>query len=124
MEKEHVKKIKTITFTVQVTWLLVGVILLSVLIFVLTEGIAVKELWVQRWLLRMAWLSAALLGLTLVLLLWAVVRYVKFRTYAAQRSRPTPYVDAWALAGKRFQLDDEEEEQDDEPDDTQGGDGS
>ena len=73
----------------------------------------------QRLLLRLAWLSLLLLCLTLILLLWSVIRHVRYRLQWDAPVKRSEYVNAWELAGKRFQLpddDDEEEEDDYEPD--------
>lgn len=68
----------------------------------------------QRLLLRLAWLSLVLLCLTLLMLLWAVIRHLRYRLRAEPPVKPSRYVNAWALAGKRFQLDDEDEQTDDD----------
>ena len=74
-------------------------------------------------LARLAWVATALLCLTLVLLLWAVMRFVRSRIQFSTKGTPIPYVDAWALAGKRFKLPEEDDEgedsdsEDDDPDD-------
>jgi len=75
----------------------------------------------QKFLLRLAWLSLLLLGMTLVLLVWAILRHVRYRLRSGPPLKPSTYVNAWELAGKRFQLeDDEEPEQDGEEPDTRG----
>ena len=74
----------------------------------------------QTALARLAWVAMLLLSFTLVLLLWAVMRFVRSRIRFSDERKPTPYVDAWALAGKRFRLpevDDEGDEKDSEDDD-------
>jgi len=63
----------------------------------------------QRVLARLAWLSAAILALALLLLLWAVMRYFARRIPRSAR-RPTDYVDAWTVAGQRFQVPDDGKE--------------
>jgi len=69
-------------------------------------------------MLRLAWATFFALGLTLILLVWVVIRF------AIERTRPTgpkhtEYVDAWSLAGKRMKVEPppEDEEQDDDPED-------
>lgn len=77
-------------------------------------------------LARLAWVATALLCLTLLLLLWAMMRFVRSRIRFTTERTPTPYVDAWALAGKRFKLPEEDDEgedsdsEDDDPDDEEG----
>jgi len=76
----------------------------------------------RRLFIWMAGLSVALLGLTLVVLFWTAARWVRSRLRRPGTHGPTPYVDAWALAGKRFTLPEEEAEDDgeDEGDEQQG----
>lgn len=54
----------------------------------------------QEGLARLAVVALAFCGLSLVLLAWAVVRRLG-RMLRPQRHEPTPYVNAWSLAGKR-----------------------
>ena len=61
-------------------------------------------------LLLLAWLSAALLTLCLLMLTWAVVRHAKYRMQQKTTRSETPYVDAWAEAGKRLKLEDEDQQ--------------
>jgi hypothetical protein len=68
----------------------------------------------QRLLLRLAWLSLLLLSLTLILLLWSVIRHVRYRIHWDAPVRPSEYVNAWELAGQRFQLPDDDDEDEDE----------
>jgi len=69
---------------------------------------------VREYLLRLAWLALALLGLAVVMLGWLTVRYVNFRLRRPGPAKPTRYVNFWALAGKRFKLPPEEPEQQDD----------
>ena len=72
---------------------------------------------VQVYLLRLAWLALALLGLAVVMLGWLTVRYINFRLHQPSRAKPTRYINFWALAGKRFKLPPEQEPgQEDEAD--------
>jgi membrane protein implicated in regulation of membrane protease activity len=68
----------------------------------------------RKLLARLAWLSLALLLLTLLLLVWAVTRHLRYWLRPLPRARRSEYVNAWVLAGQRFKL--EDDEQDDEPD--------
>ena len=67
-------------------------------------------------LAHLAWLSLALLSLTLVLLVWAVMRHVRYWLRPVRRARSSQYVDAWALAGKRIKVPEDEDSDDDRPD--------
>jgi hypothetical protein len=65
---------------------------------------------------RIAVFSTASLGLTMVLLVWAAMRYASNRLAVRGPHVPTEYVNAWAVAGQRLQLDDEDEEDEEEGD--------
>lgn len=58
---------------------------------------------------RLAWASLLALGLVLILLLWAIMRFVSARM-RPQRHAPTDYIDAWSLAGERMKLPDDDQE--------------
>ncbi len=66
----------------------------------------------RRVLARIAWVAISLMGLALVVLLWTVMRYFRSRMQLGQHREPTPYVDAWSLAGKRMQVPTEEDDED------------
>lgn len=55
---------------------------------------------------ELAWLSLALLGMTLILLLWSVMKLLRGPFVSIRRHEPTPYVDAWSEAGQRLKIDD------------------
>ncbi|MFA6134300.1 MAG: hypothetical protein WC869_09840 [Phycisphaerae bacterium] len=57
----------------------------------------------RRFLARLAWMSLSLALLLMVVLAWVWIRHVRVRR-ALKMPEPTPYVDAWELAGKRFKL--------------------
>ena len=68
-----------------------------------TDDVAVRKL-----LAELAWVAVALLGLTLVVLMWSVMRFVRSRITVSRTHTRTPYVDAWAEAGRRYQLTEED----------------
>jgi len=65
---------------------------------------------------RLAWLGMALLGVSAVLLFGSLARTLRFCLRKQAPSKPTPYVDAWAEAGRRIKLPDDEEESEQDPD--------
>ncbi len=66
---------------------------------------------------RLAGLGVAVLSVVLVALFWLAVRLFRARRIGPPLSHPrTPYVDAWAAAGERFELDEDETSDDDEDD--------
>jgi membrane protein implicated in regulation of membrane protease activity len=62
----------------------------------------------QRALARLAMVAAALLCVVVVLLAAVVIRAAGRRVGRPRPHRPTTYVDAWALAGQRVQLDEQD----------------
>ncbi|MBI5724117.1 MAG: hypothetical protein HZA50_09185 [Planctomycetes bacterium] len=84
----------------------------------------------KRTLVRMAWLTISLGGLILILLVWMAIRLIKFRfVISIERGSKTEYQDAWALAGRRFKVEEGGEDRSDQPgpdaegDDSGGTDG-
>ena len=86
-----------------------------------TRGVSeIADVATRKLLLRLAWLSLVLLCLTLVMLLWAVIRHVRYQMRSDLPVGQSGYVDAWALAGQRFQLKEGDDEEDDGQDDDDG----
>ena len=61
-------------------------------------------------LVRFAVVCVALLGLTLIVMFWLVVRFLGSRFQAPLEHSRTEHVDAWSLAGKRLKVGEEEGE--------------
>ncbi len=57
----------------------------------------------QRYLSYVSLVALTLLALCLIVLLWTVARRVR-RHLAHRRLPPTEYVNAWEVAGKRYQV--------------------
>ena len=59
----------------------------------------------RRSLARLAWMSLTLLLILVVALTWTIIRHISARRSAnVTKPPPTLYIDAWKLAGRRFQL--------------------
>lgn len=72
---------------------------------------------VHRYLARLSLIALLLLLFVVFVFSWMVMRYVFLRLrHRGQPRQPTPYVDAWTLAGKRFKLSAEQERELDELD--------
>lgn len=77
---------------------------------ILTARRAAVEEGVRRaYFWRLAWVSAAVMGLFLILLAWVSVRHIRQKLAPERRHAPTPYVDAWAESGRRMKLEDVDE---------------
>jgi len=97
---------------------------LVAMLIITTQGAAkIPDLAARELLLRLAWLSLLLLLLMLLMMVWTVIRHLRHRLQPARPFKPTPYVNAWELAGKRFQLEDDDlEDEDSDPWDPDGND--
>jgi len=114
METEPVKALRRINFLVLIISLGTVAAMLGALLAVLTQAMAGADPSTKTFLARMAWAVLAVLAGTLVLLVWVMTRYIAYRLRPRETRKPTEYVDAWALAGKRFKLQDEPQQDQDE----------
>jgi hypothetical protein len=87
--------------------------LVAMLVITIQGAVAISDPDARKLLLRLAWLSLLLLLLMLLLMVWAVIRHIRYRLRPAPPFKPTPYVNAWELAGKRFKLEDDDTEDED-----------
>ena len=129
MEIDRPQRSELLSFAIQIATLMAITIGLATLMLLAAQAVHdTEEALMQKTLARLAWLAAALLGLTLVMLFWTAARWFRSRIHRLDAASPTPYVDAWALAGRRFKLpadeavddDDEEDEDEDEGEDDEG----
>ena len=67
-------------------------------------------------LLPLAWLALVMLAFDLLVLFWVSVRFVSARSHSRRTQTATRYVDAWAAAGRRFELDNEDPDNDSDGD--------
>jgi hypothetical protein len=94
---------------------------LAVQTFIASQAVSqIDDHAVKSLLARLAWLSTVLLALALVLLFWMVARLFRWNLATRRRVGPTPYVDAWSLAGQRVKLPDDQDDEDEE-DQEEGG---
>ena len=113
MKRENLPRYRTASFVLVLFWLLLLAAGLGVLMFALLSNVDESDPDARLFRVRLAWVCLALLGGVVVLLAWAIMRFVRQRTLPARPRKPTPHVDDWAEAGKRFQLPDKDAEQDD-----------
>lgn len=115
MEIDKQRTVRTANFIILIVSLTAMATGLALLTLVTTRAAGrIGDTETQKLLMRLAWVALALLCLTLVLLLWAVMRFVRSRIRFSRQRTHTPYVDAWALAGKRFKLPEEQPEGNDD----------
>ena len=94
------KTLQTINFafvTVVLTAICAGLVAIIVLA---SHGYAESSPEIREYRYRMALIAAALLALTVVLLVWMVIRRLA-PAGGKQRPAGSSYVNAWSLAGKR-----------------------
>jgi len=111
MEQRRLAARRSLSFVVQIVLLLGMLSGLSLMLVVVTKQAPRAEPQVQGALVRLAWICAALIGLTLVMIAWSVLRYAKYVSWSKKGLRPMPRFDAWAEAGQRFQLDPNERDE-------------
>ena len=120
MEVERVKTIRAVSFALMVIVLLLIAVGCATTLVVASRsaGLTDPDTPARRAFAKIALLSTATLGLTLVLLVWAATHLVAERFAAAEGRKhpPTPHVDAWSVAGKRFQLDEDDDSSPEEGD--------
>ena len=104
MERREVIRRRTISFVIQAIAMIAGLAGMLVLLFLITQQARLAEDQDRPGLVRMAWMTAGLAGFTLIILLWTVMRYYGFRRMMAKPVTKLTYVDAWAEAGRRFQV--------------------
>lgn len=88
------------SFAITLVFLVGMAVGLAILLGMILHGVAGAEGASRKLLSRLAWISMAMLGLTLVMLFWIVAHYLMGR-FRPQGHQPTEYVDAWKLAGQR-----------------------
>ena len=88
--------------------------LVAMLVITMRAASSMADPAAKKLLVRLAWLSLVLLSLNLLMLLWCILRYIRYRIHMQPPIKPSTYVNAWELAGKRFQLEDEGDPDEDE----------
>ena len=102
---------RRISYTILLMLLVAAALTLGAMLAVTTRGaLHAADDQTRKGMLRYAYVSLALLGFCLVMLVWVLVRYLRFRSRPRGRRQRTAYDDAWALAGKRYKVEDGPEE--------------
>ena len=120
MDIEEPNRAQAVSWTIAVVTLAVIAVAQVYQIAVATSAAGRIDLPERKYMHRLAWLALAMLSVDLVVLFWLAVRFFSRRSRQGEtRGDKTPYVDAWAAAGERFQLsevNDDEEEADSDDD--------
>ena len=112
MEIDRKRTLRAASFAVVVVMLTAICVGLAAMVAITTQGAKQADGAARAYFYRMAWLSLALLALSVIVLVWVVIHHVSGRLGRKSPHPPTEYVDAWALAGKRFKLEEDEEDSD------------
>jgi hypothetical protein len=111
MELDPDKPARSASFAFVVLGLVAICAGLGAMLYVTTTAVVgITDEPTRKLLLRLAWGSLTLLCVALVLLVWAVLRHIRHAVTGSPPLPPSEYVNAWELAGKRFQLPEEDED--------------
>lgn len=102
MEVETQRTISRIHYTILIIALLAVSLGLLGVIGITTKAYADADEKTRDLLFHLAWMAAATLALTLVLLAWILMRWIRFRMQPVGKGPKMQYVDAWSEAGKRI----------------------
>ena len=106
---------RSASFAVVLVGLVIICVGLGAMMFITIEAASgTTDLAVRKLLARLSWLSLVLLCLAVLMTTWVIMRYVRdrLRNDAAAPREPSTYVNAWEIAGKRFQLNEDNEPED------------
>ena len=102
MEIETQRTIHRIHYTILIISLLAVSLGLLGVIGITTKAYADADEKIRDLLFHLAWVGAATLAVTLVLLAWVIMRWIRFRLQTLGKGPDMHYVDAWSEAGKRI----------------------
>ena len=103
---------RAINFTIlTVSLVAIAVVLVGMLFVTAAAAAHASDHRTKRLILTLAWTSFAALGGTVLLLMWVVIRWIRYRLQPEEPREPTPVVDAWAEAGERYQLDEDDQDE-------------
>lgn len=117
MEVEGSRRSPLFKFIIQMLLLGAMAAILGILMYHALANAPAAEGPARKGLLRFAIICVAFLGLTLLVMVWAFIRYLISRRPSPAEHTHTEHVDAWAIAGQRFELPKDDTEHGDDPDD-------
>lgn len=112
MEIDRQRTLHVASFTIVMVTLTAVCAGLVAMIVIATQGAKGTEGVTKNYYYHMAWLSLALLALNVLVLVWMVIHRISGRLGRRSPRQVTEHVDAWAVAGKRFKLEEDPDEQD------------
>ena len=112
MEIDRQRTLHAASFAVVMVTLTAVCAGLVAMIVITTKGAKGSEGATKDYFYHMAWLSLAMLALNILVLAWMAIHRVSGRLGRRSARQATEHVDAWALAGKRFKLEEDADQQD------------
>lgn len=112
MEIDRQRTLHAASFAIVMVTLTVVCAGLVAMIVITTKGAKGSEGAAKNYFYHMAWLSLAMLALNILVLAWMVIHRVSGHLGRRSPRQTTEHIDAWALAGKRFKLEDDADQQD------------
>ena len=114
MDVETAETSRSVSFSLVVLGLVILGVGLGAMVAITTRAaMEIGDEPARKLLVRLAWISVTLLLITVLLLVWAVMRHIRYRLHSLPEPKPSQYVNAWELAGKRFKLEDGERDDED-----------
>ena len=105
--KLEARYLQSASFGIVVIALVALIAFLTGMLYLVFAKAASAEPGLQAYLMRLAWLSGAVLFLSILILLGVVIRRISARlTQPPEKYKPTGYVDAWTEAGRRVKAED------------------
>ena len=111
MEIENQRTFQRINYTLLVGSLMLVSLGLTGVIWITASAYGTDNEKTRQLLYQLAWVAAATLGLTLLLLLLVVLRWIRLHLSPPTKLPETHHIDAWSEAGKRIRLPNEENEE-------------
>jgi drug/metabolite transporter (DMT)-like permease len=108
VEVETEQTVRRIQYTVLAFCLALLAGILAALVWVMVRAYAQADEQTRELLRGLTWTAAATLSLTLLALMWVMLRWARMKIKGPPKLPPTPYVDAWSEAGKRIHLDEDD----------------
>ena len=106
MEEEDHRTFQRINYTVLVVSLVLVSLVLGGVIWITTRAYGQGDDQTRRLLYQLAWVATVTLGITLLLLMFVILRWIRLRLKPPTKLPETHYIDAWSEAGKRIRLPD------------------
>jgi len=105
MEEVETRKTKSLVhFILPAASMVLLIAALAVSLMYVLKAADLADTEVKGYFLNVAWILLALMLLAVLMLIWLAIRFVGNYLRLQKRGEKTPYVDAWAEAGKRFKL--------------------